>query len=79
MSFYRTHNEVVIFLINFFLLQLVGRAFIWLVLWTFRFFGMPQLYIWYHSIPNIHHWVFTGLLAIAVGISVWRIMRKEKS
>ena len=78
MRLYRTNNEVVIFLINFFLLQLVGRVLIWLVLGIFRFFGMPQPYIWFHSIPNIRHWTFTVLLIIAVAISVVRILRKGK-
>ena len=77
MRLYRTNNEIIIFLINFFLLQLVGRALIWLVLWIFRFFGMPQPYIWFQSIPNIRHWTFTILLIIAVAISVVRIIKKR--
>ena len=75
---YKDIGEVGIFLIHLFLLQTIGRwAFIGL-LWLFRLFGMPQPYFAFYSDANAKHWLSTGLLIIAVAVSVFRILRKNK-
>lgn len=78
MRFYKDIDEVSFFIINFFLLQLVGKMMVKGILILFRFFGMPQLHNWYYSIPNASHWLSTLLLMIAVVVSIVRITRKNK-
>ena len=76
--FYKDIGEVTFFIINFFLLQVVGRMLVKSILILFRFFGMPQLHNWFYSIPNATHWLSTFLLLIAVMVSIVRITRKNK-
>ena len=76
--FYKDIGEVTFFIINFFLLQVVGRMLVKSILILFRFFGMPQLNNWFYSIPNATHWLSTFLLLIAVMVSIVRITRKNK-
>ena len=65
-------------ILNFFLLQVVGRMLVKSILIVFRFFCMPQLNNWFYSIPNATHWLSTFLLLIAVTVSIVRITRKNK-
>ncbi len=78
MRLYNSKNEILVFLCNVFLLQIVGKGALLLILWIFRFFGMPQPYFYYYSIPNHGRIVFLVLLVIAVVISVVRILRRGK-
>jgi len=74
----RSKNEVVVFLINFFLLELAGRVLTLSVIWLFRWFGMPFLYNYYYSHPVVYKIIFTVILMVAVIISVYRILHKNK-
>ena len=74
----KSKNEVVVFLINFFLLELAGRVLTLLVIWLFRWFGMPFLYNYYYSHPVVYKIIFTVILMVAVIISVYRILHKNK-
>lgn len=75
---YKDTGEVGIFLIHLFLLQTAGRWLFIGLLWLFRLFGMPQLYLMYHQTPHARHWLSTGLLVMAVGVSIARILHKAK-
>lgn len=74
----RSKNEVVVFLINFFLMELAGRLLTIAVIWIFRWFGMPFLYNYYYSHPVVYKVIFTVILIMAVGISVYRILHRNK-
>ena len=78
MALYDRHNEVVVFLINLFLLETLGRLVVRAVIWLFRLFGMPQLYVAFHNTPNAGHWVSTVLLLVAVAISVTRVLKMRR-
>lgn len=71
-------NEIIQFLINFFLIEVVGQAAVFILQIIFRFFGMPQLYIFCHSTPHFKQILFTILLIIAVTISVVDILRNSQ-
>ncbi len=78
MRFYRDTNEVTRFLIDLFLLQVVGRLFVQAILLLFRFFGMPQPALWYHGHPYAGHVLSTFLLVVAAAVSIYRITRSGK-
>lgn len=78
MKWFKTDNDILQFLINFFLIETIGQLALFFVCFIFRFFGMPQVYFFVRSTPLIHHIVFTVLLLIAIGISVISILRKRK-
>lgn len=79
MKWFKTNNEVLQFLINFFLIETVGQLAIFFVCIILRFFGMPQAYFFIHSTPLAHHIIFTVLLVIAIIVSVVSILRKQNS
>ena len=78
MKWFKTDNEVLQFLINFFLIETIGQLAIFFVCFIFRFFGMPQVYFFMRTTPLVHHIVFTVLLLVAIGISIYNILRKRK-
>ena len=78
MTWFKTDNEVLQFLINFFLIETIGQLAIFFVCFIFRFFGMPQVYFFMRTTPLVHHIVFTVLLLVAIGISIYNILRKRK-
>ena len=78
MKWFRTDNEVLQFLINFFLIETVGQLAIFFVCIILRFFGMPQVYFFVRTTPLVHHIVFTVLLLIAIAVSIYSILRKRK-
>lgn len=73
----REKNEVVIFLTNLFLMEIIGKITVMAVIWTFRFFGMPQLYNLYYSNAKSPKWIFCIILLIATGTSIIRITSKR--
>ncbi len=76
---YKTDNEILIFLINFFMLESVGRLLIMGIVHLLRYFGLHQLYYLYYGHANSGHWLFGILLLLAVIISFVRILRKRKA
>ncbi len=78
MKFLSSDNEVVQFLINFFLIEVVGQSVVFFLQFLFRLFGMPQLYVFCHTTPYFHQIVFTVLLVVAVAISVASILKRRK-
>ena len=78
MKWFKNDNEILQFLINFFLIETIGQLALFFVCFIFRFFGMPQIYFFIRSTPLVHHIVFTVLLLIAIGVSVYGIIRKQK-
>ncbi len=78
MKLLRSDNEIIQFLINFFLLEVLGQAAVFVLQIVFRFFGMPQLYIFCHSTPHFKQILFTILLIIAVILSVVSILRDSR-
>lgn len=76
MKLVKTDNEVIIFLVNFFLLEAVGQLMFRGFMLLLRFFGMPQPYFWFHSDPLYSKILFTLLLAAAMGISIRRILKR---
>lgn len=70
-------NEILVFLINLFVIETVGHVVVAATLWTLRFFGMPQFYVYYHTHPAARHWLFTLLLLLAVAVSTARILKKK--
>lgn len=77
MKWFKTDNEIVQFLINFFLIETLGHIAIYLICLLFRIFGMPQLYQFMYSTPLIHHITFTIFLIIAITLSVTNILRRR--
>ncbi len=77
MKLLQNNNEIIQFLINFFLLEVLGQAAVFILQIIFRFFGMPQLYIFCHSTPHFRQILFTVLLIIAIIISVASILRNS--
>jgi len=78
MKWQKTDNDVVQFLINFFLIETIGHIAIYLLCMIFRFFGMPQLYQFMYSTPLVRHLTFTILLLIAIALSVVNIIAKRR-
>lgn len=78
MKWFKTNNEIVQFLINFFLIETLGHIAIYLICLLFRIFGMPQLYQFMYSSPLIHHITFTFFLLIAITLSVINILKHKK-
>lgn len=78
MKWFKTNNEIVQFLINFFLIETLGHIAIYLICLLFRIFGMPQLYQFMYSSPLIHHITFTVFLIIAITLSVINILKHKK-
>lgn len=77
MQLIKSDNEIVYFLASFFFIEIIGQLAVRGLLLTFRFFGMPQLYIWFHSNQLWSKILFTLLLVVAVGISTWHIIAKR--
>ena len=78
MKLFRTDNELIVFLFNFFLLETIGGGLFLLFIRVIRFFGLPQLYYLYYSSENSRHWLFGILLLIAVAISLVRLQIKKQ-
>ncbi len=70
-------NEIVQFLINFFLIEVIGQAGVLLLQYLFRFFGMPWLYVFCRTTPHFHQLLFTVLLVVAMGISIVNILKRR--
>ena len=78
MRWFKTDNEIIQFLINFFLIETLGHIALYLVCLLFRIFGMPQLYHFMYATPLVRHITFTIFLLIAITLSVVNILRKKK-
>jgi len=78
MKWFKTDNEIVQFLINFFLIETLGHIAIYLFCLLLRIFGMPQLYQFMYSSPLIHHITFSIFLLIAITLSVINIIKHRK-
>ena len=71
-------NEITRFLLNVFLLEVAGKAATHAILLAFRFFGMPEPYLYYHQHPIISKLIFTLLLIAAIAYSTYHILKKRK-
>ncbi len=74
MNLYKDTGEVGRFLVHLFLLEAVGHAAVRAFIWLFRLFGMPQPYHFWHTTPNVSHWLSTLLLLLAVIVSIRHIL-----
>lgn len=73
-----TYNEIIIFLINLFFIEVIGRFLVALALFVCRMAGLEQIVQAYYSIPRHGYWVFLILLCVATIISTIRILRSPK-
>lgn len=78
MKLINNDNEIMQFLINFFLIEVIGQGIVLLLQLLLRFFGMPWLYVFCRTTPHFHQILFTVLLVIAVAISIVSILRHRK-
>lgn len=78
MRLYRDVGDIGQFLINLFVLEVVGHWLVKGVLWFFRLFGMPQPWLWWQGVAWRWQWLFTVLLVVAVLWSVVRIILKAR-
>ena len=76
-NFFKTDNEILIFLMNFFLLETLGKLVILSFIHVLRYFGLHQLYYLYYGHHDSPFWLFNVLLLTAVVISIWRILKKK--
>ena len=72
------NNEVLVFLFNFFMLETVGRMLVLGLIHLLRYFGLHQLYYLYYGHSMSGHWLFAGLLVIALIISLVRLMKRRR-
>ena len=72
------NNEVLVFLFNFFMLETVGRLLVLGLIHLLRYFGLHQLYYLYYGHRMSGHWLFAGLLVIALIISLGRLMKRRR-
>lgn len=73
----RRYNEITIFLVNLFFIEVIGRFLISFLMFLFRLFGMEYIPQAYQSIPNHGHFTFILLMCIAVIISIIRIIKSK--
>lgn len=78
MKLIKSENEIVQFLINFFLIEVIGQAAVLFLQYLFRFFGMPWLYVFCRTTPHFHKILFTVLLVVSMAISIVSILRRGK-
>jgi len=78
MKLMNNNNEIVRFLVNFFLLEVIGQAAVLFLQYLFRFFGMPWLYVFCRTTPHFHKILFTVLLVVSMAISIVSILRRGK-
>ncbi len=78
MKLIKSENEIVQFLVNFFLIEVIGQAAVLFLQYLFRFFGMPWLYVFCRTTPHFHQILFTVLLVVSMTISIVSILRRGK-
>lgn len=74
---FKTDNEILLFVMNFFLLETVGKLLVLGFIHVLRYFGLHQLYYLYYGHHDSPFWLFTILLILAVAISFYRILKKR--
>ena len=77
-NFFKTDNEILIFIMNFFLLETVVKLLILGFIHVLRYFGLHQLYYLYYGHHDSPFWLFNALLLTAVVISISRILKKKR-
>ena len=75
---FKTDNEILLFVMNFFLLETVGKLIILGFIHLLRYFGLHQLYYLYYGHHDSPFWLFCLLLLTAVAVSFYRILKKKK-
>ena len=73
----REYNEVVIFLVNLFFLQVLGKLAVTLLMLLLRLFGMEQLVQAYYALPRHGYYTFCFFLALATIVSIVRLTKRQ--
>ena len=76
---FKTDNEILIFVMNFFLLETVGKLLVLGLIHVLRYFGLHQPYYLYYGHHDSPFWLFNIMLLTAVAISFYRILKKRKN
>jgi len=71
-------NEVVIFLVNLFSLEVLGKFAVDLALFLLRLFGMERLSQAYYAMPRHGYYTFFIFLCIATLISIYRVAKTQR-
>ncbi|MBQ9640557.1 MAG: hypothetical protein IJV06_03250 [Bacteroidaceae bacterium] len=71
-------NEIVIFLVNLFFLEVIGRFIVTLTLFLFRFFDMEQVADAYYALPRHSFYTFFIILCIVTLVSISRIVMTQR-
>ena len=73
----RETNEIVIFLINLFFLEVMGKFLVTFTLFLFRLFGMEKLSNAYYTLPRHSFYTFFIILCIVTIISIIRVVMEQ--
>lgn len=71
-------NEVVIFLVNLFFLEVFGKFAVGFTLFVLRLFGMERLAQTYYALPRHGYYTFFIFLCIATFISIYRVAKMQR-
>ena len=74
----RETNEIIIFLINLFFLEVIGRFVVTLTLLCFRLFGMEKVTNAYYALPRHSFYTFFIILCIVTVISIIRVVMEQQ-
>lgn len=70
-------KELLIFVTNFYLCEVLGKFVLLCLVWITRFVGMPQLYYLYYGNEVFHHSFSLFILAFVTVNSIVRVVRKS--
>jgi hypothetical protein len=70
-----TYNEITIFLVNLFFLEVGGKFLLSVVLLLLRLFGMERIAAGYYALPRHSFYTFFILLCVATFISIFRVVK----
>ena len=71
-------NEIVVFLVNLFFLEVTGKFLVAFVLFLFRLFGMESVSATYYALPHHSYYTFFIILCIVTLISIVRIIKTQR-
>ncbi|MBR2153202.1 MAG: hypothetical protein IJ901_01120 [Bacteroidaceae bacterium] len=74
----RETNEIIIFLINLFFLEVIGKFLVTFTLFLFRLFGMEKVADSYYALPRHSFYTFFIILCIVTLISIIRVVREQQ-
>lgn len=66
-------NEIIVFLINLFFLEVIGKFLVTFTLWVCRLVGFHRLSDMYYNLPRHSYYTFFVILCLVTIISIIRI------